>query len=689
MLDFNESPVADTSPAITHALRYAEQGIPVFPCSPATKRPLTLHGFKEATTDAFTIRKWWQQHPKAMIGTPTGAPTGWWVLDIDTDETKGKQGLQSLESMGHELSELMDTAVNRTASGGYHILFKYDPAHPITNARGKLPQHIDVRGDGGYVIMAGSRLSDGRSYEWVNPPEEIGVETAPEWLLEAIQGQTPPADVLDFNTADKAGSTVVERVLAAQPGTWHERTRDLVARMVSEGASDDTIRAIAPQFTEAGYSSAQTVLEFMTHARTAREKWGHQPQEIQPVYTHADPEVQKEMEAPFAPTGFTGELPDPRPWAYGNFLMYGAVSAIPAPPGVGKTTFSMQLAIAFALDLEFGPWKPRKGGGGKVWLYNGEEPKDELDRRFVASCTEMEIDPAVAARRFNYNSGVTGKRLTLMDEDRDGLPRRSPHVDVIKALIIEGGYRLFVIDPLVEFHKIKENDTGASHAVAAVIREIAIDCGCAVLMFHHTPKSATSDTAAGDMNAMRGGGALIGVARFVSTIFNMSKSDATAYGVPVSDKHRFVRFDDAKANMSLVDGKANWWRKVGVPLDNATPEREADEIGVLRYNPLQLTEEATKDQRVTEKDGMSERLFEEVVRVCQDAGAVSEERGMSLNSIAQRVDHKRVGVASRSIITLFKERFEDGETDGENTIKIVTRNVNGREFATIHVETEK
>jgi hypothetical protein len=34
------------------AVEYAERGCPVFPCNPKDKKPLTKHGFKDATTDA-------------------------------------------------------------------------------------------------------------------------------------------------------------------------------------------------------------------------------------------------------------------------------------------------------------------------------------------------------------------------------------------------------------------------------------------------------------------------------------------------------------------------------------------------------------------------------------------------------------------------------------------------------------
>src|ERR1035437_8572538 len=65
------------------ALDYAAHGVPVFPCGPRAKEPITEHGFKDATTDDSQVREWWTKWPLANIGIPTGAVSGIVALDID------------------------------------------------------------------------------------------------------------------------------------------------------------------------------------------------------------------------------------------------------------------------------------------------------------------------------------------------------------------------------------------------------------------------------------------------------------------------------------------------------------------------------------------------------------------------------------------------------------------------------
>jgi len=80
------------------ALAYARRGLPVFPCQPTGKAPLTGSGFWDATTDEARIRAWWSRSPDANVGLPTGRRSGVLVLDVDPDRG-GSESLASLENL--------------------------------------------------------------------------------------------------------------------------------------------------------------------------------------------------------------------------------------------------------------------------------------------------------------------------------------------------------------------------------------------------------------------------------------------------------------------------------------------------------------------------------------------------------------------------------------------------------------
>lgn len=66
------------------ALAYAGHGVPVFPCIPGGKAPLTRNGFHDASTDRSLVAAWWSMNPNANIATPTGAPG----IDMRTATTR-------------------------------------------------------------------------------------------------------------------------------------------------------------------------------------------------------------------------------------------------------------------------------------------------------------------------------------------------------------------------------------------------------------------------------------------------------------------------------------------------------------------------------------------------------------------------------------------------------------------------
>ena len=136
---------------MARALAYAAHGIPVFPCQPRAKSPITANGFHDASTDPAVIESWWSRTPTANIAMPTGSP-GFDVLDVDVRaDGSGWAAFHQARRAGLTDGWLR---VISTPSGGLHLHY---PGSDQRNGslRG---MHVDFRGQGGYVLLPPSRV---------------------------------------------------------------------------------------------------------------------------------------------------------------------------------------------------------------------------------------------------------------------------------------------------------------------------------------------------------------------------------------------------------------------------------------------------------------------------------------------------------------------------------------------------
>lgn len=203
---------------INTALRYAENGWAIFPvhsvnkngecscrnksCKHKGKHPianLAPNGFRNATKEIGEIAAWWKKHPTANIGLATGKKSGnLLVVDIDQKPEKNEYGEEQWEGLciQHTGSAIgyPDTVESITGSGGKHIFFYY-PENSIIKSRQKaLGEAVDIRADGGYVILPPSIHVTGNVYSWElsSDPEDIDVAMAPDWLILQCQHRERP-----------------------------------------------------------------------------------------------------------------------------------------------------------------------------------------------------------------------------------------------------------------------------------------------------------------------------------------------------------------------------------------------------------------------------------------------------------------------------------------------------------------
>lgn len=184
---------------INHALRYASLGWAVFPVKTKDKTPLTGAGFRDATTDERQIVDWWTRWRTANVGVACGASD---IVVVDVDLPHGPESIRTLDV------HLPATLTQRTGSGGTQFIYKAPP-WKLRNTTGRLPGvgkllGVDLRADGGYIIVPESVHPNGKTYEWVH---RVWPEPCPEWLKEP---PAPKPEPLPTNISSKYAEAALE-----------------------------------------------------------------------------------------------------------------------------------------------------------------------------------------------------------------------------------------------------------------------------------------------------------------------------------------------------------------------------------------------------------------------------------------------------------------------------------------------
>lgn len=250
----------------------ASVGVPVFPCVPGEKRPLTRRGFHDATADLDQVSAWWDRWPSANLAMPTGPASGIEVVDIDIGSTGS--GFPAFQRARREGLVPGWAALVRTPSGGLHVYFsartsREQPSWQASKA------HIDFRGTGGYVLAPPSqvRQPDGhlRPYEL----QSTGlVESSPVDASRLRNFLDPRPSLPRRNQMTPRRGLDVQRL-----GQWvaalseGERNRGLfwaVCRLAENNtAVSDTLAVLGPAAAHAGLGAREITTTIRSAYRAA------------------------------------------------------------------------------------------------------------------------------------------------------------------------------------------------------------------------------------------------------------------------------------------------------------------------------------------------------------------------------------------------------------------------------------
>ena len=250
-----------------------------------------------------------------------------------------------------------------------------------------------------------------------------------------------------------------------------------------------------------------------------------------------------------------------RQWVYGHHLIRRFLSTTVAPGAVGKSSLTMVEAVALATGRALLGTHP-SGGRHKVWLWNGEDPLEEMERRVAAICLHYGIERAELEGQLFLNSG-RDTEIVIATTTRNGTVIARPVIDAMTTTIRENGIDVVYLDPFVACHGASENDNGAINAVAKSIARMADETNTAWDLVHHSRKTGGAEITVEDG---RGASALLAAARSGRVLNPMTKEEAERAGV---EKPRgFFRVDNGKANLAPPPDKSEWFTLKSVSLDN-------------------------------------------------------------------------------------------------------------------------
>lgn len=495
------------------AASWARAGFPVFPCGP-DKRPLTPHGFKDATTDLEAVAAFWQAFPQALVGLPTGAASGLFVVDLDIDKDTGEAvGEASLAALG--LSHLIgDVPTVATPSGGRHLYFR---DCGLGNTAGKLGRKIDTRGTGGYVIAPGSVLAAGAYVLLNGSVTRETLSPLPEGFLARLradppQGQSQPSFMIDTGPratgwAEAAVQGELGRVMAAREGERNHalnRAAFSLAQIIAGGGLEESptrarllsaALAIGLPEAESLATIASGIGAGLATPRTAPER-GADNHEVQAHRAEAGAEPPS-IAAPlpfFCAADLHGQAVPERQWHVIDFIPARTVTILAGDGGTGKSLAALQLAIATARGT---PWLGQETTEGRAVFISAEDERDELHRRLAAvavaegfaladldklTCLSLAAEDALLS--VPEGAGKTMKETPLFRKVEEWLSIHRPAVTVL--------------DTLADLFGGDEINRGQARQFIGQLRGLALKHGTTILLLAHP---SLSGMARGDGNS--------------------------------------------------------------------------------------------------------------------------------------------------------------------------------------------
>lgn len=527
-------------------------------CPPTATFSNKHHARKDDVVDGLELSAECDKKPQAarallekLLGPPTIAvESGGEWLNTDTGELEPKLHLHwQLKNPARE----DDRALLEEARELVIKLVDSDPTHGPIGHPIRWPGSIHRKGEPKLCRIVAE-----------TPEREIDLGSA----LAALKGAAPTNDNPTHDDAQAAPpnwAKLISDILTAE--NHHEPLNRLAAKLLTAGMNDGAVVNLLRGWMEASAGPRddrwQARYDDIPRAvDTGVEKFGNTGKAAPPIiatpYACVDP----------------SKIPQ-RQWLYKPHYIRKFLSATFSTGGVGKSSLIIAEVLAMVSDkqlLEVWPSQMLR-----AWYWNGEDPMEELDRRFAAAAKHYALKSEDIGDRLFVDSGRT-MPIIIAEDTRTGTQIAQPVIQQVVTTLIEKQIDALIIDPFVSCHRVAENDNTAIERVAKSWAHIAEAANCSIMLVHHVRKTGGESVTVEDG---RGASALLAAARTARTLNSMTMREGADAEIVESERRLHFRADIGKANLTRPAEQADWFKLVSVDLQNNEVGFGGDEVGVV------------------------------------------------------------------------------------------------------------
>lgn len=368
------------------------------------------------------LRAWAEGNPPAWA-VVTGAVSG--IVTLDFDGAAGAETMGKLRLKPHR----------RTGSGGYHVDFIHPGwLVPIVNGKSKRElgeryPGLDMKGDGGYVIVLGRNAKE--PYQWLGPRDPYPLDILPDELREFLGLLRQPDDTRPVQ---------VQQELVPR-GRRHPVLVSLAGTMLRRGM---TVEAITAALLWENAASCQPPLPEAQVRQIVRDlvaRYGGMAQDRRP-----------KVEPPQTGGDLFEREVQPRSEIIQGLLREQQIAVCGGTYGVGKSPFLQDLAVRLVHGL---PFCERQVEKRPVICFDHETPAAVFKVNVERICARLSVavpSPEELEIYLEFDDPKTPATAALLALLKT--PTNVERVEFLRKLLQKKPNAVVIVDPLEKLFRL-------------------------------------------------------------------------------------------------------------------------------------------------------------------------------------------------------------------------------------------